>query len=80
MTIKKYSDKHRISYKCNRKPDSGSGLTGFEADKYYVGRSFNGLIEVSADWGRGNPSILLDYKRFNRYFEVLQSEEAVRLE
>lgn len=77
MIIKKYNNKFKITYKCNRLPERGSGLEGFEANKHYIGRAFNGLVEVCAEWGRGKPSVLLDYKHFKQYFEILPSEESL---
>ncbi len=70
IVTEKYMDKYKISYKCHKKPDTSLGLIGFEADNQYVGRSFNGMIEMSPEWGSGT-SILLDYKSFKQYFELL---------
>lgn len=64
-------DKFKISFKCNKEPNESIGLFGFEHDKAYTGRTYNGLFEVSADWGRGKPTIILDRKIFERYFELL---------
>lgn len=64
-------DKFKISFKCSKQPDSGSGLLGFEAEKYYRGRAYNGLFEISSEWGKGKPTIILDKKIFCKYFEVV---------
>lgn len=72
--VRKYNrvmDKFKISFKCSKEPQGAIGLFGFEPEKAYTGRSYNGLFEVSTDWGRGKPTILLDRKIFDRYFELL---------
>lgn len=73
--VRKYNrvmDKYKISFKCSKLPEGSNVLMGFEPDKAYIGRSYNGLFEVSTDWGRGKPTILLDRKIFDRYFEVVR--------
>ncbi len=69
-------DRFRISFKCNRQPEDNSGLQGFEKDKLYLGRAYNGLYEISTEWGRGKPTFLLDRKMFQQYFEELKLQEA----
>lgn len=73
--VRKYNrvmDKFKISFKCSKQPEGTNGLLGFEPDKAYIGRAYNGLYEVSTDWGRGKPTILLDRKIFDRYFELVR--------
>lgn len=67
----KQEDKFRIYFRCSHRPENSSGLNGFELDKSYMGRAYNGLYEIAPDWGRGKPSILLRKRLFERYFEVL---------
>ncbi|WPP52045.1 hypothetical protein [Catalinimonas niigatensis] len=72
--VRKYNrvmDKFKISFRCSKEPQGTVDLFGFEPDKAYTGRAYNGLCEVSTDWGRGKPTILLDRKIFDRYFEVV---------
>lgn len=69
-------DRFKISFKCNKQPDVSSGLFGFEPEKCYRGRSFNGLYEISSEWGRGKPTIILDKKIFYRYFEVVMDSSS----
>lgn len=64
-------DRYKISFKCNKQPEISSGLLGFEPEKNYRGRSYNGLYEISTEWGKGKPTVLLDRKIFNRYFEII---------
>ncbi|MEQ9438563.1 MAG: hypothetical protein RIG62_05925 [Cyclobacteriaceae bacterium] len=67
----KQEDKFRICFRCSCRPDDNSGLNGFEVDKSYTGRAYNGLFEIAPDWGRGRPSILLRKRLFDRYFEIV---------
>lgn len=72
MIIKRNDmDRFKIAFKCNRKPDVASGLFGFEPEKYYRGRAYNGLFEISSEWGKGKPTMVLDKKIFYRYFEIV---------
>ena len=69
--FKKQVDKYRIKYQCNRQPQEGSLLAGFQHGETYEGRYFNGLYEVSVSWGRETP-VLISRKLFNQYFELIQ--------
>lgn len=64
-------DRFKISFKCSKKPELTSGLNGFEPEKCYRGRTYNGLFEISSEWGKGKPTIVLDKKVFYRYFELV---------
>ncbi|AHM61216.1 hypothetical protein D770_14810 [Flammeovirgaceae bacterium 311] len=64
-------DKFRINYKCNKMPKANSGLEGFTLDRTYTGRSFNGLFEVTPQWGNGKQTKLLQRQEFEEYFEVI---------
>ncbi|BDD11190.1 hypothetical protein FUAX_36220 [Fulvitalea axinellae] len=68
-------DKFRIEYRCRKQPNNQSELQGFEAQKVYVGRTYNGLYEVSPDWGSGARSALISGSVFREYFELLPNEK-----
>ena len=70
-------DRFKIEFKCNVQPNEGTGLRDFKPNRHYTGRSYNGLFEISTDWGSGRPTVLLDKKTFDRYFEIeaVQEEE-----
>ncbi len=67
----KQEDRFRIKFRCSRKPDEQSGLSDFEENQSYEGRTYNGLFEIAPDWGRGKPSIILRKRLFERYFEFV---------
>jgi len=64
----------RILYKCVKTPD-GVSLQGFEKNKTYKGRAFNGLYEISEEWATHKPTYLLDKKEFDKYFQVVEKPE-----
>ncbi|MEM7550631.1 MAG: hypothetical protein AAF363_13195 [Bacteroidota bacterium] len=64
-------DKFKIEFKCVKEPKSHSGLDGFQIDKVYKGRSFNGLFEVTPKWGNGEPTKVIETSLFKQYFEIL---------
>ena len=64
-------DKFRINYKCNKAPKPHSGLEGFMVDQQYIGRAFNGLYEVTPQWGNGKQTRLLQKTEFEEYFELI---------
>lgn len=64
-------DRFRIKYKCNKAPKPSAGLEGFMVDHMYVGRSFNGLFEVTPQWGNGKQTKLLQKTEFDEYFELI---------
>ncbi len=64
-------DRYRIQFKCNKQPKPNAGLDGFDVEKNYVGRSFNGLYEVTPSWGSGRQTKLINKSIFEEYFEVL---------
>lgn len=64
-------DKFKISYKCVKTPKSDGTLLGFTSGKIYQGRSYNGLFEISSDWGNGKPTVLVNRSIFEQYFELV---------
>lgn len=66
-------DKFRIQYKCNKAPKPNTGLEGFYVDQQYVGRSFNGLFEVTPQWGNGKQTRLIRKNEFEEYFELVSN-------
>jgi hypothetical protein len=72
--VRKYNrvmDKFKISFRCSKQPNEATGLMGFEQERAYIGRTYNGLFEISTEWGSGKPTVLLDRKIFERYFELI---------
>lgn len=70
-------DRFKISFKCSTQPNESTGLRGFQPERSYIGRTYNGLYEVSTDWGSGKPTVLLERKDFERYFELEAKEREV---
>lgn len=68
----KVMDRYRIEFKCTREPNGQSGLNGYKAEKTYVGRTFNGLYEISPNWGSGDNTKLVDKKLFFQFFDLIQ--------
>lgn len=64
-------DRFRVSFKCIKEPKAQSGLEGYELNKSYVGRSYNGLFEISSRWGDGGVTKVVEKQTFNQYFEVI---------
>ncbi|MCG8474666.1 MAG: hypothetical protein MI784_04200 [Cytophagales bacterium] len=64
-------DKYRITFTCHKKPNDNSRLKGFETNRTYIGRSYNGLFEISTCWGDGGPTVLLKASEFKKYFQTL---------
>ena len=71
---RRFIDQYRIVFRCQQQPEQSSQLIGFEADKEYVGRYYNGLYEVAVDWGRSTP-FLIGRQQFAKYFTLLKSPE-----
>ncbi len=66
-------DKYRINFKCNKTPKANLGLEGYEPDKQYAGRTFNGVFEIAPNWGKDFPTRMLDGKIFFEYFELIDN-------
>jgi hypothetical protein len=64
----------KILYKCIKTPEEIT-LQGFEKNKTYKGRAFNGLFEISEEWATHKPTYLLDKKAFDQYFQVVEQLE-----
>ncbi len=71
-------DRYRISFRCNKVPDQQDGLKGFRTAEYYEGRSYNGLFEVSANWGYGQENKLISKALFEKYFELVIEENLIK--
>ncbi|MCC5921201.1 MAG: hypothetical protein LAT68_13085 [Cyclobacteriaceae bacterium] len=67
-------DKHRIFFECIETPRNLPELKGFTKGKVYEGRSFNGLYEVSLEWGNGKPNSLISKKLFKSFFKERNEE------
>ena len=66
-------DPFRITFQCFKLPETNSQLIGFETDKTYTGRYYNGLYEISVDWGRSRPFII-EQKQFYKYFQLIDQQ------
>jgi hypothetical protein len=64
----------KILYKCIKTPD-GSTFQGFEKNKIYKGRTFNGLFEISEEWATHKPTYLLEQKEFDKFFQLVEQAE-----
>lgn len=65
-------DKYRIIFQCHTAPQSIQGLEGYTIEKRYVGRMFNGLYEISPEWGSDKQTKLITKTLFDKYFEVVK--------
>ncbi len=65
-------DKFKISYICHKKPDKWMHLDGFKEGQHYMGRTFNGLFEVSPSWGTDMPTKMINKQTFNSFFELVE--------
>jgi len=66
-------DRFRVEFKCNQKPDERGFFGGYEKGKNYIGRSFNGLFQISPKWGSSLPTRVIPRKIFDQYFELVHS-------
>jgi hypothetical protein len=66
-------DRFRVVFKCNQKPDERKFLGGYEKGKNYIGRSFNGLFQISPKWGSSLPTRVIPRKVFDQYFELIHN-------
>jgi hypothetical protein len=71
-------DRFKILFVCKEMPDNREGLNGFKVGKYYEGRSYNGLFEVSIKWGSNNESKLIDQGMFKKYFQLIEQDELIK--
>ena len=61
-------DQFKITFHCFKLPEMSSQLVGFKVNTIYTGRFYNGLYEISVDWGRRKP-FLIEKKQFEKYFQ-----------
>ncbi len=59
---------HKVSFLCVKTPDM-MDLAGFENNKVYHGRYFNGVYEISLNYYGGSPSQMIDKRLFDLYFQ-----------
>lgn len=70
-------DPFKIIYECHHVPSFESQQGAFRVGEEYNGRCYNGLYQVSADWGR-EEAHHLSKREFERYFQLVkQSREVV---
>ncbi len=69
-------DPFKISYKCHCLPSFDTAKHSFRVGKTYSGRYYNGLYEVSADWGR-EEAHHLSRREFEAYFRLLNQPHEV---
>ena len=61
-----------VEFKCFKKPDLPS-LSGFELGKVYKGRAFNGVFQISKNWGGDEPTIMMEGRNFYQYFQLVDT-------
>lgn len=64
-------NKFKIHYICNKAPDKWIHLDGFEEGVIYTGRMFNGVFEVTPNWGGDLPTKMISRKIFDSFFEMV---------
>ena len=69
-------DPFKISYRCHSIPSFGKAEHSFHVGEIYSGRYYNGLYEVSADWGREEAQ-QLSRREFEAYFQLLNQPREV---
>ena len=65
-------DRFKIRYECHTIPTLDSDQHSFRVGEVYHGRCYNGLYEVSTDWGREEASHL-SKREFEAYFRLLSA-------
>lgn len=71
------TDPHKINYACHRAPLFEAKPSAFEVGKVYHGRCYNGLYQVSANWGR-EEAYHLSKREFEEYFRLVNQAPTVR--
>ncbi|MGB3850973.1 MAG: hypothetical protein WA958_13460 [Tunicatimonas sp.] len=66
-------DPFKISYECHREPLIGARAP-FSVGEVYNGRYYNGLYEVSTNWGR-EEAYQLRQKEFDAYFKLIEEPQ-----
>lgn len=73
--VQRTMDKFRIIFQCVKVPKPTTGLEGYAQDKQYIGRTYNGLYEVSSKWGSDIKTSLITKALFDEYFALIQKIE-----
>lgn len=68
-------DKYRIVFQCHTVPNAASGLQGYKLEEHYIGRMFNGLCEMSPQWGSDIRTKLIPKTLFDQYFAIIKHNE-----
>lgn len=66
-------DPYKIEFVCNRKPDDINLKGIYFIGMRYIGRSYNGLFEISPKWGSNYPTKVINKKLFDEYFELVKA-------
>ena len=69
-------DPFRIRYECYRAPSFSAGQCSFRVGEVYSGRLYNGIYQVSADWGR-EEAHHLSKGEFETYFRLVNQSREV---
>ncbi len=73
-------DKFKIFYRCTKAPGEYFGyVTGFQEESTYEGRTFNGLIEISPNWGRSRHTKVISSKEFSKFFEIVMEQNVANV-
>jgi hypothetical protein len=66
-------DNFKIEFICNKRPVNDSLKGPYIPGQKYIGRSYNGLYEISPKWGSDLPTKVVTRKLFEEYFELVQA-------
>ncbi len=69
-------DPFKISYECHCVPSFNATDHSFRVGEVYSGRYYNGLYQVSADWGR-EEAHHLSRREFETYFRLVNQSREV---
>lgn len=69
-------DLFKISYECHCAPQFNTEQHSFRVGEVYSGRCYNGIYQVSADWGR-EEAYHLSRKEFETYFRLVNQSREV---
>ena len=73
---RRHQDQFKISYECYCAPLLSNKQHSFKVGKIYSGRYYNGLYQVSADWGR-EETHHLSRSEFEAYFRLVNRPSEV---
>lgn len=69
-------DPFKIRYECHCEPSFGPEQCSFRVGEVYNGRFYNGIYQVSADWGR-EEAHHLSRREFEAHFRLVNQSQKV---